>query len=197
MTAEMMYPVSADATSDPPHPVGQQICRDDHPGEAQQYEQIKRHVSTSFAVTRSTKRQRKSAVTTPDVSGGFGFDTKRGSGLIGERDRGQKLLPRHPRAGLGEQHKASELLVLVFNTEADLLAREPQRVESPPDPAPAHVAIAFDCRADSVGQRRIKPAVPQPKHVLKLRGDRGDNIMRSPSGREHLGDRLDSSQAVA
>src|ERR1700692_1367426 len=61
MTAEMMYPVSADATSDPPHPVGQQICRDDHPGEAQQYEQVKRHVTTSFAVTRSTERQRNPA----------------------------------------------------------------------------------------------------------------------------------------
>src|SRR6202166_2760271 len=147
MTAEMMYPVSAGATSDPPHPVGQQIRRDDHPGEAQQYEQVERHVTTSFAVTRSTKRHRKSGVTTPDVSGRFGFDTKRGSGLIGERDRGQKLLPRHPRAGLRKQHKASELVVLVFNTEADLLAGKPQRVKSPPDPAPAHVAIAFDRRA--------------------------------------------------
>lgn len=88
MIAETMYPVSS-PISDSPEAGDHQEGREEHPRETQQHEQVKRHLIASFSVTPSTKRQRKSGVTTPDVSGGFGFDTKRGSGLIGERDRGQ------------------------------------------------------------------------------------------------------------
>src|SRR5580704_14658627 len=113
MTADTIYPVSADATSDPPHPVSQQIRSHDHPDEAEQHEQVKCHLIPSFAVRPSTKCQRDARVALHAASRLYDLDTQRCSSLVGERDRRKELLLRHPSPGISDQHETSEQAVLV------------------------------------------------------------------------------------
>src|ERR1039457_455738 len=105
-----------------------------------------------------------------EASGWDGLDTERGSSLIGERYRGKELLLGHPCAGLREKDEASQSMMLVLDAKADRFAGQSQRVETPPDPPPADVAVALDHRPDGVGKRGVEPATPQAEEALQLGG---------------------------
>ena len=67
--------------------------------------------------TPSTKRQRV-RLRSGDVTRMTCVDTKRCARLIGEGDRSDELLARHPATGHRDEHVTSQTATLVFNNEA-------------------------------------------------------------------------------